>query len=102
MKYSNKKIYREKDLDSGKKKLYTLVWEQCTKIIQNELSVMFNYENINKDQNSIELIKNIKSIIYSFRDNKYKPETIWRVYRIFFNLAQKEKNFKSYTERFNN
>ena len=58
---------------------------------------------MNNDQDPIELIKNIKSITYSFRDNKYKPESIWRVYRTFFNLVQKkEKDLKFYAERFNN
>ena len=66
------------------KKLYTLVWEQYTKIIQNKLSVLSTYKNVYKNQNSIKLIKNIKNITYSFRDNKYKSNNILRVYKTLF------------------
>ena len=44
---------REEDLESGKKKLYTLIWGQCTKLMKNELKAMSNYEDMNVKQDPI-------------------------------------------------
>ena len=46
----------EEGLESGKKKLYILIWGQCTKLMKNELKAMSNYEDMNVKQDPIALI----------------------------------------------
>ena len=88
MKKRNQKIKKsKKNLQTDKKKLYTLVWGQCTKIIQNELISTHGYKTMRIIQNFIALIKNIKNITYSFRDSKYMSGSVWRVYCALFNIV---------------
>ena len=92
----------KKGLQAGKKMLYTLVWGQCKKVIHNKLILTHDYKTMRITQDSIALIKNIKNIIYSFRDNKYIPGSVWRAYHALFNIVQKNKNIKNYCKCFNN
>ena len=94
---------REEGLTTGKKKLYTLIWGQCTKVMQNELEATSLYEEMDQNQDPIALLKTIKSITYNFRDQKYLPGSMWRAYKVLYNTTQKEEeDLKSFYDRFNN
>ena len=94
---------RQEGLSTGKKKLYTLIWGQCTRVMQNELEAMSDYETMNEDQDPIKLLKNIKSITYNFRDQKYLSGSMWRAYKTLYNTNQKEEeDLKTYYDRFKN
>jgi hypothetical protein len=94
---------RKEGLITGKKKLYTLIWGQCTKLMRNELEAMSNFEAINIKQDPIALIKAIKGITYSFRDQKYLPGSLWRAYKNLFNTVQcKDEDIKDFYKCFQN
>ena len=94
---------REEGLKTGKKKLYTLIWGQCTKVMQNELEATSLYEEMDRNQDPIALLKTIKSITYNFRDQKYLPGSMWRAYKVLYNTTQREEeDLKSFYDRFNN
>ncbi len=94
---------RQEGLETGKKKLYTLVWGQCTKLMQNEIEASNDYKDMDKKQDPIKLIKTIKGITYNFRDQKYLPGSMWRTYKNLFNTTQREdEDLKSYYDRFQN
>jgi hypothetical protein len=94
---------REEGLESGKKKLYTLIWGQCTKLMKNELEATSNYQSMNMKQDPIALIKAIKGITYSFRDQKYLPGSLWHAYKNLFNTVQHEdEDLNDFYKRFQN
>ena len=51
---------------NGKKQAYNLTWGQCTKMMQTELQGCDDYDNMNKTQDLMLLLKNIKEISYNF------------------------------------
>ena len=75
---------RNEGLESGKKRLYTLVWGQCTKLMQNEIEACNGFEEMERQQDPISLIKTIKGITYNFRDQKYLPGSMWHAYEHLF------------------
>src|SRR5210317_2099234 len=98
-----KYLEKKEGLSTGKKRLYTLNWGQCSKDLQNELMAMNAYEKMKSEQNPITLISLIKGVISSFRDQKYLPGNVWKAYRMFFNIIQKEdEDLKAYFDRFKN
>ena len=82
---------RKEGLELGKKKLYTLIWGQCTKAMQNELETSDKFEKMKEDQDPIVLIQEIKSITYSFRDQKYVIGSMWRAFKTFSTLHNVKK-----------
>ena len=75
---------------AGKKKLYTLLWGHFTTVMIKEWEGMTDYTVMDKKQDTIMLIKNIKSITYSFRDHKYLPGSLWMTSKVIYNTIQKE------------
>ena len=59
-------IEKEETLEEGKKKLFLLLWGQCTDIMQTEIRSLQDYEKMSKAYDPIELLKAIKSITFSF------------------------------------
>ena len=55
--------------------------------MQNELQASENYKEMNEKQDPISLIKAIKGITYSFRDQKCLPGSLWKAYRNLFNTT---------------
>ena len=81
---------RRDELERGKKRLYALVWGQCTKQIQIELEAADGFEASEKKQDPITLIICIKAITFSFRDQKYVFGSMWRAFKNLFNTTQRE------------
>ena len=89
------------EFNSGKKKLYTLLWGQCTQIMKNELQAVDEFEEMDDDQDPISLIKNIKKITNSFRDRKYVFGSMWYAQKQLYNCIQKEdEDIKKYYDRY--
>ena len=98
-----KNIWKKRRANNRKKRLYTLLWGQCSKDLQNEIMAMNSYESMKQEQNPITLINLIKGVTYSFRDQKYLPGNVWKAYKMLFNTTQKEdEDLKVYYERFKN
>jgi hypothetical protein len=50
-------VKRELTLEENMRTLYTLMWEQCTKIVRARLDALANYEAIPEEFNSLALLK---------------------------------------------
>ena len=83
-------IDKEEALEEGKKKLYMLLWGQCTDVMQTELKSLANFEMFNKDYDPIVLLKAIKSITYSFRDQQKMQVSVWRAMKALFTCYMKD------------
>ncbi len=84
-------------LETGKHKLYSLIWGQCTGQMQTELMACDDYKEFKDNGDPIALIKAIKGITYNFRDQKYLPGSLWKAYKNLFNTVQcKDEDLKKY------
>ena len=82
---------KEEGLNTGKKKLYTLIWGQCTQVMKNELEAIKEYETMKSKQDPIQLLKSIKSMTYNFRDQKYLSGSMWQANKALYNTIQHSK-----------
>ena len=71
-------IDKETALEAGTRKLYMLLWGQCIDVIKVELKSVTGYESFSKAKDPIELLKAIRSVFYSFRDQKKLQPSVWR------------------------
>jgi hypothetical protein len=69
-------VKRKLPLEENLRTLYTLVWGQCTKIVRARLEALDNYKDMSEEFNSLALLKAIKSIVYNFQSQKYKPNAL--------------------------
>ena len=87
-------------LETGKHKLYSLIWGQCTGQMQTELMACKDYQEFKEEEDPIALIKAIKGITYNFRDQKYLPGSLWKAYRNLFNTVQRDdEDLKKFYDR---
>ena len=94
---------KEERYQADKKKLYNLVWGQCTEMMKNELEIVKEYDEMKKKQDPLMLLRNIKAITYNFRDQKYLPGSMWRAYKSVYNLTMREdEDTTAYYESFKN
>ena len=94
---------KKENLDAGKKKLYSLVWGQCTQMMKNELETCTNYRTMHEQEDPIALIKNIKGVTHNFKDQKYSTGSMWHAYKQLYSIIQKEdEDIKDYYDRFKN
>ncbi len=90
-------------LETGKHKLFSLIWGQCTGLMQTELMACENYKDFKEAGDPIALIKAIKGITYNFRDQKYLPGSLWKAYKNLFNTVQRDdEDLKKFYDRFKN
>ena len=68
-----KYIKRRDKIQANLKKLFSLVWGQCTELMRTKLQQMPSYEEINAHQDSIGLIKSIKGLTFKFDLKQYAP-----------------------------
>jgi len=95
-------LEKEEAVESGIKKLYSLIWGQCTEVMRNELKASPDFKATQKTEDAIKLIQSIRGITFSFRDQKYVPGSIWKAYTSVFNQRQREdQDPQDHLERFN-
>ena len=94
---------KKENLESGKRKLYSLLWGQCTQMMKNELQATSDCENMRDNEDPISLIKNIKGVTHNFRDQKCGTGSMWHAYKQLHQCIQKEdEDIKTHYDRFKN
>ena len=83
-------------------KAYSLVLGQCTEIMVNKLKMSLSWEKIKVDQNVIQLLLEIKNIIYKFDDQKYQVLSIHKAKSSFYAFRQGELTNAQYLQKFRN
>jgi hypothetical protein len=97
--YVQKKLY----IDENLKNLYSLIWGQCTDVIRARIEALDEHEDISNQGDSIKLLKAIKSLVFNFESQKYRPLAIHDGMRQFYNIYQdKHATCQSYLEKFQN
>ena len=66
-------VKHKQKVGSNLKKLFSLVWGQCTELMKSKLQQMEGFDSINASQDSIGLIKAIKGLTFKFDTKQYAP-----------------------------
>ena len=90
-------------LSENVKRIYSVVWGQCTDALRARLEGTKGYKEVYDDQDGIELLLMIKGIVYNFQSQKYLPQAIHEAKRRFYMLQQgRHTTTIQYLEQFQN
>jgi len=96
-------VKRKSRLKENLIKAYILVWGQCTELMKAKLETLTTYVDMKRDNNTLQLLNEIKAITYKFEDHMYLPHSLYQAYRSFYLFRQKtEDNNSQYLEQFKN
>jgi Reverse transcriptase (RNA-dependent DNA polymerase) len=96
-------VRRKATLESNLRKLFTLVWGQCTDVMREKLEALDQWETIKKDYDALALLKQIKTINFKFEDQKYVYGSVYYANKRFYNYKQAaEDSANEHYEKFNN
>ena len=68
--------------------LYSLVWGQCTNIVQQRVEAMDTFGQMSTTGDGLMLLRAIKDITYNFQSQKYLPHSLHKSKRRFYMLFQ--------------
>ena len=77
-------VKRRVFLCENMKTAYSLIWGQCSDLMRVKVQAHKEYDNFNKSQDPVELLKAIKSINFKFEDHKYIFHSVFEAYRSFY------------------
>ncbi|KAI2495308.1 hypothetical protein MHU86_19207 [Fragilaria crotonensis] len=85
------------------KKLYALVWGQCTDMMQQKLESSAGWDEIWRSGDGLKLLILIKNIAYAFQSQNYPGRAIHEAKKRYFNLMQNgSTTLKEHLTVFNN
>ncbi|KAI2501035.1 Reverse transcriptase (RNA-dependent DNA polymerase) [Fragilaria crotonensis] len=85
------------------KKLYALVWGQCTDMMQQKLESSTGWDEIWRSGDGLKLLILIKNIAYAFQSQNYPGRAIHEAKKRYFNLMQNgSTTLKEHLTVFNN
>ena len=94
-------VKKRNKIDDGLKKLYSLIWGQCTDHMKAKLESTPGFSTMNNNQDSLTLLKEIKGFTFQFDSDKYLPlslaEATCRLYRFY---QGRDMTNSQYLERF--
>jgi hypothetical protein len=70
------------------KKLYAIVWGQCTDLMQQTLESSTGWNEIWRSGDGLKLLILIKNIAYAFQSQTYPGRVIHEAKKRYFNLMQ--------------
>ena len=94
--------YRKRvdDYEDNLVKAYALIWERCTKTMQNKIANTRDFEQEIYD-NPIELLKEIKKNALNYQEYKYDMAIVADAFRNLFATTQKDQeSLQDYARRF--
>jgi len=83
------------------KTLFSLIWGQCTEVIQAKIKAVQCFEDVSDNANSLAHLGLLKKESYNFqtRKNPAKAEAKWCFYHL---MQEKSSCHKGFCDRFNN
>jgi hypothetical protein len=94
---------RESVLAENVKTVYSLIWRQCTDVMQQKIGSHSDYETTEDVLDAIGPLKTIKSIMFNFQGQIYCPQALCDVKRSFYNLTQhRHMACQAYLKKFQN
>lgn len=90
-------------LDSNLRKIYSLVWGQCSDVMREKIEALEAYETIKTEYDVLALLKEIKVINFKFEDQKYAYGAVYYANKRFYNYKQgAEDTNNEHYDKFNN
>ena len=97
----DKFLEREEGFKSNVKKLYNVIWSQCSKTMQTKVQATHGFEKMEKKKKVVKLLKKIKGIMYNFDENEYLPTSLNSAVMAIYQCYQgKNESNASYLARF--
>jgi hypothetical protein len=69
-------VTREGRFEEDLKKVYSLIWGQCTEFLRAKLEAKAGYMKMKSEYETVELLKSIKDCVFKFSDQKYAPHSL--------------------------
>jgi hypothetical protein len=96
-------VKRKSLLAENVKTVYSLIWGQCSDIMRQKIASHSDYETIEDVSDAIGLLKTIKSIMFNFQGQIYRPQALHDAKKRFYNLSQdRHMTCQAYLEKFQN
>jgi hypothetical protein len=89
-KWVDSMVVKEDRFEEDLKKVYSLVWGQCTDYLRAKLESKDDYAAMKAEYDTIELLKNIKDCVFKFTDQKYATHSLHEAMRKFY-LGRQDK-----------
>ena len=89
-------------LQENIKRLWALVWGQCSDTIRTRLQALDTHEDMHAASDGLRLLVAIKDLMYNVQEQKYVPLSIHLAKRQFFLLSQGRNTVGEYYEQFKN
>ena len=89
-------------LQQNIKRLWALVWGQCSNTIWTRLQALDTYDDMHTASDGLRLLVAIKDIMYNVQEQKYVPLSIHLAKRQFYLLSQGRNTVGEYYEQFKN
>jgi hypothetical protein len=96
-------VTREDRFEEDLKKVYSLIWGQCTEFLCAKLEAKARYMKMKSEYETVELSKSIKDCVSKFLDQKYAPLSLHEAMRKFYTSQQdKNSSAQDYYQKFKN
>ena len=96
-------VKRESVLTENVKTAYSLIWGQCTDVMRQKIASHSDYETTEDVSDAIGLLKTIKSIMFNFQGQIYRPQALRDAKRRFYNMYQdRHMTVQAYLDKFQN
>jgi len=96
-------VKADTELDANLKKVYAIVFGQCSDAMRTKLEAIPNHASIAAARDVIGLLRNIKTATFSFQSQKYEPHALHEAKRRFYLMSQgKGVSCQNYFESFQN
>ena len=89
-------------LQENIKRLWALVWGQCSDTIRTRLQALETYDDMHTASNGLQLLIAIKDLMFNIQEQKYVPLSIHLAKRQFFLLSQGRNTIGEYYDQFKN
>jgi hypothetical protein len=94
-------VKKEDKIADNVRKLYSLVWGQCTDYMKSKLETVSTFQNISDTQDALGLLKEIKGFTYKFENEKYPAQSLVEATDKLHRLFQgKEMTNSQFLEKF--
>ena len=85
-------------LEENIKRLWALVWGQCSDTLQTRIQALDMYEDMHTASDGLQLLIAIKDLMFNIQEQKYVPLSIHLAKRQFFLLLQGRNTVGEYYE----
>jgi hypothetical protein len=96
-------VKRKTQLADNMQTVYSLVWGQCTDVMQQKIEALSVYKTLTTNGDGLTVLKAIKGLMYNFQSQKYLPHALHESKRRFYLCSQGQHTTAStYLEQYQN